>query len=39
MPVGLKAVGKVAAWAYLGIGALLLTGVLAAHLPIAQGSR
>lgn len=35
MRIALKAIG----WAYLGIGALLLTGVLAAHLPIAQGSR
>lgn len=39
MPVGLKAVGKVAAWAYLGLGAMLLTGVLVAHLPFPQGSR
>jgi hypothetical protein len=35
MRTALKALG----WAYLGLGALLLTGVIAAHLPIGSQLR
>jgi hypothetical protein len=33
----LKTAARAAAWAYLGLGAVLLTGVIVAHLPLASG--